>query len=314
MPRRIALASLALLALPRSAAAHGGGPLHPHDLWHAWSLDPAVLGALALAVLLYTRGAARLRMRAPTTPLLRPERVASYYGAVGVLAIALVTPLDPLGETLFSAHMTQHLLLLLGAAPLFALAWPLPALLWGLPRGWRRRFARGRGWRSVREAGRVLTLPVVSWIISAVGLWLWHVPALYEAALRSTAVHALEHITLLGTAALFWWVIVRPAAQGGLGRGTAVLYIFTATIQSGLLGALITFSSVAWYPTHAAAAPIWGLTPLEDQQLAGLVMWGPMGAVYALAALVAFVGWLTGVEAEARRRERAADAMAAAGN
>jgi cytochrome c oxidase assembly factor CtaG len=166
---------------------------------------------------------------------------------------------------------------------LLALGSPSVALVWGLPRPARRarRWAPWRLWRA-------LARPPVAWVLHALALWSWHLPAAFEAALASPLLHVAEHATLLGTALLLWWSAFGRRSAYGVG----VLCVFTTALHSGVLGALTTFSPAPWYPTYAAAAIPGGLSPLEDQQLAGLLMWVAAGALYLLTALVLFGLWL----------------------
>jgi cytochrome c oxidase assembly factor CtaG len=129
-------------------------------------------------------------------------------------------------------------------------------------------------------------------------LWSWHAPALFQATLASEFVHALQHASFLFSALLFWWAVIH-GRQRALGFGLAVLYMFTTALHSGLLGALLTFAKSVWYPVYSDQTRAWGLTPLEDQQIGGLIMWVPAGLVYITAALALFAGWLRESEARA---------------
>ncbi|HEX4667412.1 MAG TPA: cytochrome c oxidase assembly protein, partial [Chthoniobacterales bacterium] len=207
------------------------------------------------------------------------------------LVIALVSPLHPWGSVLFSAHMTQHELLMLLAAPLLVLGRPLIPFLWALPRSTARWIS---GWTKAcwwRATWLFITAPFVAWLIHAIVLWSWHIPVLFQATLHNEFVHALQHICFLGSALLFWWAVVH-GRQRAMGFGAAVLYMFTTALHSGLLGALLTFAGRVWYPMYSNTTTAWGLTPLEDQQLGGLIMWIPAGVVYIVAGLVLFAGWL----------------------
>jgi len=211
------------------------------------------------------------------------------------LALALLSPVHALGEALFSAHMVQHLVLIVVAAPLLAAGAPLLACLWAVPDAPRRRWARA--WaraRRLRAAVGAVTAPGVVWVLHVAALWAWHLPRAYDLALRDGAVHALEHASFLGTAVLFWWVALQPVGRRRLGRAAAMLYVFAAGMQGAALGALLTFARVPWYLGHGTAARAWGLTPLEDQQVAGLIMWVPGGLAYLIAAGALFVAWLRG--------------------
>jgi cytochrome c oxidase assembly factor CtaG len=215
------------------------------------------------------------------------------------LALALLSPLDEWSETLFVAHMAQHELLMVVAAPLIALSSPLVAVLWALPATTRHRVIDIVRRRSVATVWAALTAPPTVWMLHAFALWIWHLPSLYDAALEHEGVHALQHLSFLSTAALFWWSLVR-GRYGRLGYGAAVLYLFATALHSGVLGALITFSPAVWYPLYASHSRAWGLTPLEDQQLAGLLMWVPAGLVFTVGGLAFFAAWLR----ESGRRTR----------
>jgi cytochrome c oxidase assembly factor CtaG len=205
-------------------------------------------------------------------------RVAPLVG-LGVVGVALAPPMHALAESWLSAHMVQHLLLVLVAAPLLCLA-RLAPMLARLPppaRRWLGRRARVlRGARG--PAIRVAVVPA-AWLLHVATLWAWHAPALYEAALVSPALHALEHATLLGSALAFWAPVMRPAAHGGLGPGGAALHLAAAAGQCTVLGALMALASVPWYPAHT----------LADQHLAGLIMWMPAGLLYTAFALACLV-------------------------
>ena len=209
------------------------------------------------------------------------------------LAVALVSPVDGVAESLFWVHMTQHLLLIAVAPPLLVLGAPQAGLVWGLPRPARRRVARW--WHGLPRARAALAWLVRPWpavTLHSVALWAWHVPAAYDAAVASPWVHALEHTSFLATALLFWWAVLHP--RGTLRRvpGLAILALFALTMEGGALGALLTFSTSPWYASHLATAGAWGLSPLEDQQVAGLVMWVPMGLIYTAAALLLAAQWI----------------------
>jgi putative membrane protein len=264
-------------------------------LWTAWSLDPGVVVPLALSAVLYARGARVSRGISRT-------RAACFWSGWAALAVALVSPLHPLGEALFSAHMAQHEVLMLIAAPLMVLSRPLAALLWGMPFEWRRTVGRWAKARVVRRSWGALTAPVAAWLLYAAALWLWHAPALFQATLENEWIHAAQHLSFFLTALLFWWSLLY--AHGRLGHGAAVLYIFTTGVHTSILGALLTFAPALWYPAYAATAPEWGMTALQDQQAGGLIMWVPGGVVYVIAGLALFAAWLKESEARVLRRER----------
>jgi putative membrane protein len=265
-----------------------------------WSLEPWALALLAIGMLLYALGVARLWTRAGIGRGLGRAVVAAWGAGWATLVGALVSPIDPLGESLFSAHMVQHELLMVVAAPLLVLGRPLAAWTWALPARWRppvgRFFAVGR-WRRFWDG---LTHPLTAWSLHAVALWGWHLPALFSAALDHPVIHALQHLSFLGTALLFWWTTLGEA--GARRQGAALASLFTTMIHTGALGALMTLSPLLWYGHYAATSAVYGFDPLEDQELGGLIMWIPAGAAYLAVALVIAADWLgrTG-----RRRPRA---------
>jgi putative membrane protein len=281
--RRGALVGLGLAMLPRGAWAHTGRAPEPHDLWSSWTLSPVVIAGLALAVWCYARGVRRLWRSAGAGRGIAPWRVACFAGGILAVAVALLSPIDAVAIALFAVHMTQHMLLVVVAAPLLLAADPGLATLWAFDVGARRRVAAW--WRRARvlpAVWRTLRRPVVAWTLHVGMLWLWHVPTLYGAALRDERVHVTEHAAFFLTALVFWYPVVERARQR-FRIGTAVLYLFGAGLQCTLLGAAITFARHPWYVGHYGTTAAWGLTPLEDQQLAGLIMWIPAGLAYLVA-------------------------------
>ncbi len=236
----------------------------------------------------------------------RLRAILYFAGAVVVLVIALVSPLDALGDSLFTAHMIQHLLLMLVAAPLLVLSeYPL-ALLRALPRAWSQRLVRGVN-RSgaLRRAWDVLNIPEVAWVIFTIEMWAWHSSSLYQAALRNETIHSLEHIGFVLSGMLFWWVLFKRTTAQHTHYGMAILYLFAASVQSGILGALMMFTSVPWYGFYASRVGAWGLTPLQDQQLAGLIMWIPGGAVFNVLTIGYFAAWWRALEERGKRQHSA---------
>jgi putative membrane protein len=270
-------------------------------LWRTWSFSPLVVAGLVVTAALYARGVAALwrRGRGRGVP---GWRTACFAGGLVALVAALVSPLDAASQDLLWAHMAQHLILIVVAAPLVVLGAPLVPFALALPLRWRvalRRFGRQR---PVAAGGRALGHPVIVWLLHVAALWAWHVPSLYQAALTSTGVHALEHACFLGTAVAFWWLVLRPSGRRRLVPGADVLYVFLAGVAGGALGALFTFAGTPLYPVYASRSVLYGLSPLTDQQLAGLMMWIPAGLVYLAASGVLFVRWLQGMDAVSSRR------------
>jgi putative membrane protein len=281
-----------MTAIAPMTLAHA--PVARADLWSSWRPDPLILGILAVTALLYRTGLAHLGAR--RRQLVRPMNVVAFTGALLVLALALASPLELAASSVFAAHMVQHLLLMLVVAPLLVCGRPVVVLGQALPLRGRRLFVRVRARPSVRAARDALLHPVSVWAIGTVVLWAWHLPALYEAALRHEALHAFEHASLIATSALVW-----AAALGRARRSLAVpaacALLFATALQSGALGAVLALAQRPLYPIHAAVAPSWGLTPLEDQQLAGGLMWVPPGIAYVVVIAGLLARWLGSFEA-----------------
>jgi cytochrome c oxidase assembly factor CtaG len=261
------------------------------------ALDPLAVFSLGLVAWLYACGLAEIWRRAGGRKGIRGRDAACFAAGWLTLVLAAASPLHPWGELLFSAHMVQHEILILVAAPLLVLGRPLAVFLWALPPPARERVGEWSASRPVTAVWRTITGPLAVFVIHGVALWLWHAPALYEAALQSDAVHLAEHASFFGSAALFWWAMIH-GRYGRMGYGVAVFYVFATALHSGVLGALLTFAPRVWYPLYAERAGAWGLSPLEDQQLAGLIMWVPSGALFVALGLAFFAAWL----GEAERR------------
>jgi putative membrane protein len=273
------------------AHSDGAGPSDWHDLLTAWEFEPLVVIGLVLSAILYIVGIIRLWRASGIARGVRIWEAACYVAGWISLVVALVSPLHPWGRVLFSAHMTQHEILMLVSAPLIVLGHPLVVYLWAFPSktaqrisGWTTTTAWDRIWRFISN-------PFAAFLISGIVLWLWHAPTLFQATIDNEWVHAAQHLSFLVTALLFWWALMR-GRQHAVNYGLAVLYMFATALHSGLLGALLTFARTLWYPAYSNTTQSWGLTPLEDQQLGGLIMWIPAGVVYLIAGLALMLAWL----------------------
>lgn len=253
--------------------------------------DPLVVFGLGLSSWLYARGMAELWRRAGFGQGIRRWEAGGFALGWLFLAVALVSPLHALGERLFSVHMAQHEVLMLIAAPLMVLGRPLIAFLWALPPAWREKVGEWTQARPVAAAWRAITGPLAVFAIHGVALWVWHVPRLYQATLAGDWAHALQHLSFFGSAALFWWALIH-GRYGRIGYGASVFFVFATSLHSSILGALLTFGRRLWYPIYAERTVPWGLTPLEDQQLAGLIMWIPSGVIFIVLGLALFAAWL----------------------
>jgi cytochrome c oxidase assembly factor CtaG len=266
------------------------------------ALDPLAVFSLGLVAWLYARGLAEIWRRAGGRKGIRGREAACFAAGWLTLVLAVVSPLHPWGELLFSAHMAQHEILILVAAPLLVLGRPLAAFLWALPSPARERVGEWTASRPVSAIWTTITGPLAVFVIHGVALWLWHAPVLFETALRSDAVHLAQHASFFGTAALFWWALIH-GRYGRMGHGVAVFYVFATALHSSILGALLTFAPRLWYSLYAERTAVWGLSPLEDQQLAGLIMWVPSGALFVALGLGLFAAWLGEAERRAEMGE-----------
>ena len=279
-----------------TAAAHTGAPPTPADLWQAWNWDPWLLGSLLVVAYLYGRGVVALWQRAGWGRGITSQQLVLFSLGMLTLVVALISPLDALSNALFSAHMVQHMLLIYVAPLFFVLGAPPVLLMWALPKPWRRplnQWWRQGWWHEVsQQLGRWLLNPLTIWALFALVLWIWHAPVFYQAAVLNQLIHVLEHISFFSVSLLFCWLLVYAGRSRHMGYGQILLIIFTTAMHSGLLGALLTFAATPLYPVYAATVQSWGLTLLVDQQLAGVVMWIPVGFFYLVATLVLVARWL----------------------
>lgn len=290
MLRTVALVMASCAATSVGLSAHD----RAHGVWEPSGWDIAVLVVLGAAAILYALGSRRLFRHGGQ--IRRAERIAFWIGWVVLLA-AVAPPLDRASTLRFSSHMAQHELLMLVGAPLVIAGRPIVPWLWALPDRWRQRAGRSKHTRRAAGLWRWLTVPIVAWLLHGATIWIWHLPALYEGAVRNEALHALQHATFVATAVFFWWGLVY-GRYGRLGYGASVLFVFTTSLHTGILGALFTFSGTPFYSLYASRAAGTGVDPLADQQLAGLYMWIPAGVVFMLFGLALMVAWL----AESERR------------
>jgi len=288
--------------------------LHVGDarpLWAAWDGEPGISIPLAVSAVLYARGL-RLLWDEHVGRGIRVWEATCFAMGWLITFLSLLSPLHEVSEQLFLAHMIQHELLMVVAAPLIVVGRPLVPMLWALPSRARRGVGAATRHGAVRGTWRFLNRPIFAFLLHAAAIWLWHIPALFQKTLTNDFVHALQHLSFFGTALLFWWTIIHAHAPGGRSRavsfGAAVLLLFGTALHSGALGALLTFSRTLWYPAYSTSAATWGLTPMEDQQLAGLIMWIPATFAYLIGALILFANWLRASEERVNESEIARDA------
>jgi putative membrane protein len=262
-----------------------------------WSLDPALALVIASAIL-YWIGSGRT-VTPPRTVGEQRWRSIGFYAALATLAVALNSPLEKLAETLFWAHMVQHVLLLVVAPPLLLVARPWVRLWRALPLAARRSLARGlvvdRRTAALRWAWRALGTPAPSFVLFSVVLLSWHIPALFDATLRSSALHALEHTLFFGTALMFWkQVIYSPPLHARLNPPQRVAYVVGAMIVSWALAVVLAVSPHPLYSVyaHEATRP-GGISALADQQIAAGIMWVPGSITFVIVIFVYVHRWLT---------------------
>jgi putative membrane protein len=260
---------------------------------YSWTLSPAVLLALVLGALVY--GRRWRRARGEGGPAAAPGwRAAAFGGGLALVFAALISPVDALGEQLFVMHMVQHLLLLDLSSIL---------LIVGLTKVILRPVTRRV--QSLERAAGPLASPVFAVIAYVGGMYLWHVPALYDAALEHPTIHALEHVTFAVIGALYWWHLLSPIRSrhrlGGLGP---VAYMFSAKIMVGLLGILLTFSPEALYSFYEDQPNYWGMSAVTDQNVGGAVMALQQSIVMGIAMVVLLLRALSESERDAERAER----------
>ncbi len=263
---------------------HGDAPDQWHDLLTNWAFEPLVVISLILTAILYILGLTRLWRASGLDRGVRIWEATCYVLGWLALVIALVSPIHPWGKVLFSAHMTQHEVLMLVAAPLIVLGRPLVVFLFAFPSDVAKKISHWTTTSIWQSIWRAISNPFSAFLISGLTLWLWHYPPLFQATLDNEWIHAAQHTSFLATALLFWWSLMR-GRQHATHYALAVLFMFATALHSGLLGAILTFARTLWYPIYSTTAEKWGLTPLEDQQLGGLIMWIPAGLIYVIAGL-----------------------------
>jgi cytochrome c oxidase assembly factor CtaG len=259
----------------------------------AWTFEPSVLIGVAALGVLYVLGWRRAQATGSTH---KPGygRLALFALGLVVILAALVSPIDALGDQLMLMHMVQHILLL-DFAPIL--------LILGLNKVLLRPVTR-RVQVIERRAG-FFAHPAFAVIAYAGFMWLWHVPALYDAALHHTTIHAIEHICFAAAGTLYWWHLLSPIRNrkrlGGMGP---VAYMVSTKLLVGLLGIVLAFAPASFYPFYAHHPRYWGLSPSEDQSLAGLTMALEQSIVMGIALVWVFVQMLGESEREAQRKER----------
>jgi putative membrane protein len=254
-----------------------------------WAWPPSILIPMVLTAALYGIGVIRMLRRTTNRKSFLWPTFSFALGWVSLI-IALDSPLHELGEQLFWVHMTQHEILMLISAPLLLLGRPALVFVWALPPSWREGAASFARVKALKILWSTVSAPISAWLLSALALWIWHIPWLFDQTLRSDWIHAAQHTTFLLTALIFWWPVVNRTPA--LGYGGGLVYVFTTIMHTSVLGALLTFAPRPWYSPYVRTAPAMHVSALEDQQIGGLIMWIPAGTLLLIVALVLLVKWM----------------------
>ena len=301
----------ALLAAP-SALAHGAEVPPPPDLatfLTDWTFYPQVVIPLVAFAAAYLWAARRVNAAHPANPV-PLDRPVFFLVGLACIGVALLSGIERYDTELFAVHMVQHMLIVFGAAPAIVLAAPITLVLRVATPAVRARWIlpvlRSR-------VVKVIAHPLVAWLLFTAIMWGSHVSPLFDAALEDPLLHDIEHALYLGTALLFWWPVVgRDPSPWRLPYPARVFYLALQMPLNSLLGVAILFSGQVLYPHYLTTGRTWPPSPLEDQQLAGAIMWGVGDAAFMVAILLVIAAWMRDDEEVTRRRESMEDELAAA--
>lgn len=267
----------------------------------SWDWRFEVFLVLAFSATLYAVGWWRLRRRSASRASRSRWQAKAYWrplaylGGLFILGIALMSPIDVLASQLFTMHMVQHVLLVMVVPPLLLLANPLPFSLWGLPDGLRLRAGGLLGREAAfRQVLKKTTGAGMVWMAFVIIYWGWHDPTAYDLALRNQWVHDLEHITFFVVSVLFWWHAVGagPRVHRPMSQGVRFFYLLSAVPIGMVAGLAITFATEPIYSHYEAMPRLWGLSVMDDQQIAGIIMWVIGSMMFMIAALIIAAQWL----------------------
>lgn len=257
-----------------------------HAVSQTWSIPWGLDATLLLTVLIYLRG--WFRVRAVSANLIPAWRLGAFLAGIFSVWIAIGSPLDAFDEVLLTVHMAQHLLLMAIAPPLILLGAPALPLLQGIPQSVARDvvgpFLR---WRFVQWLGRFVSNPAICWFAAISALIAWHVPAIFDLALRLPWLHVIEHASFFVTGILFWWPVVQPwPSSARWPRWSIPLYLFCATLPCDVLSGFLAFCDRVVYSSYLSAPRVLNMSPLQDQQCAGAVMWVSVTMIFLIPAVV----------------------------
>jgi putative membrane protein len=259
------------------------------EILASWSAPKGVNASLCLAALVYSLG--WLRLRAAFQDLISAWRLAAFFGGIVSLWIAIGSPAEAFDDVSLTIHMAQHLLLMAIAPPLILLSAPMLPLLQGLPRWLAGSIvAPILRWGWVKQVGHLVTNPAICWLTAALTLIGWHIPAVFELALRSHGWHEFEHASFFGTGLLFWWPVVQPwPSTARWPRWSIPLYLFCATLPCDALSGFLAFCDRVVYSSYLSAPEILTFSPLEDQECAAAMMWACVTIIFLVPAVIVTV-------------------------
>lgn len=259
----------------------------------SWKFDPLAIALLLFIAIIYVRGWLRIRQR--VIGEYDKERLAAFLAGLTLLFIATESPLDTFDHFFLSAHMAQHLLLMMFVPPLILIGHPTVPLLRGVPKTFvKEALGPFMTWPALRRLFRLLTAPPAAWGIFAASTIFWHLPGPYEAGLRSPWIHALQHASFFWTGILFWWPVIRPVpGKSRWPEWVLIPYLLASDVVNTGISVIFVFSGRMLYPSYGAIHAS-GMKPLDDQTLAGLIMWVPGSVVYLIPAFVIAMRILSG--------------------
>ncbi|HET6390031.1 cytochrome c oxidase assembly protein [Hyphomicrobium sp.] len=300
MLRRLAFLTVAFAVPVTQAHAHvvGADPDVPETLRYIEMI------AIASAVIVYALGVLRIRRSAGANRVVSASQTLAFSLALSLFVVILSPPVDRVTDALFSAHMVQHLVLMLFIPPLLVWSRPFLVGLWALPAAQRKAISSSRCLHVLRAMGAWLMRPVVVAALFLGAFAFWHLPRPYAWSLQNEWVHAAEHLSFLLTAIMFWSLVIEPSGRRQMDHNTSLIYVAVVAVLSGLPGALMLLSPIPLFRAHGDAPLSWGLTPLTDQQIAGVIMWVPAGIFFLVPIGLLFVRSLQSAE----RRAKAASA------
>jgi len=257
-----------------------------HAILQSWSNPLGLDLALCLTALVYARGWFRLRSAFPD--LLSPWRLTAFFAGIISIWIAIGSPLNAFDDVSLTIHMLQHLLLMSLAPPLILLGAPQLPLLHGLPQPLARSVVSPiLRWGPVKRLGDLIANPAFGWLAAAAVLIGWHVPAIFQLALRRNWLHELEHASFLGTGLLFWWPVIQPwPSVGRWPRWSIPLYLFCAALPCDALSAFLVFCDRVVYSSYLSAPRVFAWSALEDQQCAAALMWVSVTVILLVPAVI----------------------------